>query len=209
MQQRIHFLSFVALCKHLRKHTSKLPLFGRRCTHAHILLAAKKLFMLWYPMQLHHGGEGREMMGLEDKKLFSRNLFIFMIWIISPLLCSLACVILLVVRHQSFLIKKTVVALVTPAGPSGWMHSSHVLLHLFQISHHHLRSRLIVMMMSQKKVSFWNFRYTNPYDYFGPPWTILDLSGPVLDRLDPFIPFWSIIFLYQFVSLTFQKGTFF
>ena len=46
--------------------------------------------------------------------------------------------ILLVVRHQSFLIKKTVVALVTPAGPSGWMHSSHVLLHHLQAGDHHL-----------------------------------------------------------------------
>ena len=58
---------------------------------------------------------------------------------ISPFLCSLAGVILLIVPRQSLLIKKTVVALVTPAGPSGWVHSSHVLLHLLQAAHHHLQ----------------------------------------------------------------------
>ena len=66
---------------------------------------------------------------------------------------------------------------------------------------------LLHYRVSQKKVSFWNFRIGNAYGKFGPFWTMSDNFGPflyfgpfwtvwtVLDRLDrfgPFGPFWTV-----------------
>ena len=66
-------------------------------------------------------------------------------------------------------------------------------------------SRLLDYRVSQKKVSFWNFRIGNAYGKFGPFWTMSDNFGPflhfglfwtiwtILDRFGPFWTVWTIL----------------
>ena len=68
-----------------------------------------------------------------------------------------------------------------------------------------LASLFLLYRVSQKKVSFWNFRIGNAYGKFGPFWTMSDNFGPFLHFglfwtdwtiLDSFYhsgPFWTVL----------------